>query len=111
MDVPTPQHAVAALAAFVRQRLVDVGDTLAPLWSRRDEAGDRADDAHNAHGGAPLSPVTLVVCAGAPFAPTPQARVRLLRQAHASGVLTGDAPGTLPAIGGPRMPAALGAPR
>jgi hypothetical protein len=101
MDVPTPQHAVAALAAFVRQRLLDVGDTLAPLWSRRDDAGDEATS----------SPVTLVVCAGAPFAPTAQARVRLLRQAHASGVLSGDAPGALPAIGAPRMPAALGAPR
>lgn len=100
MDVPNPQHAVAALAAFVRQRLQDVGGTLAPLWSRRDEPDEEG----------PSSPATLIVCAGAPFAPTAQARARLLRQAHASGVLTGDAPGALPAIGGPRAAAALGAP-
>jgi hypothetical protein len=31
MDVPTPSRAVAAFASFVRERLTEVGGTLAPL--------------------------------------------------------------------------------
>ena len=33
MDIPTPPQAVVALAAFVRDRLNEVSDTLSPLWS------------------------------------------------------------------------------
>ena len=48
---------------------------------------------------------TVIVAAAAPFAPTAQARARLLRQAHASGLLTAReaelAQGEQRAIGAP----------
>ncbi len=88
MEIPTPPQAVVALAAFVRQRLSEVGDTLSPLLGRRDDgavvpAGDvdasRTTARHLA---------MVIVGAAAPFAPTSYARARLLRQMHASGLLT-----------------------
>jgi hypothetical protein len=72
MDVPTPSRAVAAFASFVRERLTEVGGTLAPLWARR-EGGEVS---------------MVIIGAAAPFAPTSHARARLLRQAHASGLLS-----------------------
>jgi hypothetical protein len=87
MDVPTPPHAVLALAAFVRQRLAEVTDTLAPLWTRRDDV-EVLPDGHGRDGHPAATHLAMViVAAGAPFAATSHARVRLLRQMHASGLL------------------------
>jgi hypothetical protein len=74
---------LAGLAAFIRGRLGEVGDSLVPLLARRGEApaaltGDRALDATR----------QVVVSAAAPFAPTSYARARLLRQMHATGLLS-----------------------
>jgi hypothetical protein len=90
MDVPTPPSAVAAFAAFVRQRLADVGETLPPLWTRRDEP-EALPATTSGDGGARTAAKHLamvIIGAAAPFAPTSHARVRLLRQAHASGLLS-----------------------
>jgi hypothetical protein len=70
------------LAAFLRARLGEVGDTLAPLWSRRDEARTAMADE------ATRELAVAVVGAAAPFASTSYGRARLLRQMHASGLLT-----------------------
>jgi hypothetical protein len=98
-------NVIAAFAAFVRQRLADVTAPLAPLLGRRDEAAPPARrDAIEPAGRRSIAMV--IVAAAAPFAPTAHARARLLRQAHASGVLsareTEDALGELRAIGAPR---------
>lgn len=97
MDAPTPSNAVVALAAFVRQRLADVtetiGGTLAPLWPVRREDAEVVPAGRGSRPSAELSTARhlamVIVGAAAPFAPTPQARVRLLRQMHASGLLSG----------------------
>lgn len=90
-DAPPPANAVAAFAAFVRARLAEVSETLAPLWSsRRDEP--EVLPARTAESQSALAAARhlamVIVGAAAPFAPTPQARLRLLRQMHASGMLT-----------------------
>jgi hypothetical protein len=110
MDVPTPTAALAAFAAFVRHRLSGVGDALlssvgdallsgvgdallsgvgdapAPIWPRRDNGE-----------------LMVLVGAAAPFGTTSYARVRLLRQAHASGLLTAhETERAVAAIGAPR---------
>ena len=77
MDLPTPQGAVAALATFVRSRLAEVSETLAPLLGR---GGTPARN--------PRQVATAIVAAAAPFATTSYARARLLRQLHASGLLS-----------------------
>lgn len=77
MDLPTPQDAVAALATFVRSRLAEVGETLAPLLGRGEAAARH-----------PRQVATAIVAAAAPFATTSYARARLLRQLQASGLLT-----------------------
>ena len=92
MDVVTPPQAVAALAAFVRQRLVEAAETLVPFLVRNDDVEvlppgkgivrSRRSDI------AARNVAMVIVGAAAPFAPTPQARVRLLRQMAASGLLT-----------------------
>ena len=65
-------------------RLGEVGDTIAPLWSRRDDGRPAVGTGHD----AVLRPVAVeVIGAVAPFAPTSYARARLLRQMHASGLL------------------------
>ena len=88
MDLPTPQGAVVALAAFVRQRLADVGDTIAPLLTRREGgAVDRIQAGEQAHRTARQF-AAVIVAAAAPFASTSYARARLLRQMHASGLLS-----------------------
>jgi hypothetical protein len=104
MDLPTPPQAVAALAAFVRDRLNDVSGTLSPLWNR---------DAGEPHGQDPAEPhgevqpaermhpdrslvasarqlALVIVGAAAPFAPTSYSRARLIRQMYASGLLTDE---------------------
>jgi hypothetical protein len=114
-------NVVAAFAAFVRQRLSVVGSTvratvratataplapLAPLVPRlRRESGDLVpanDDQRRDRRNIAM----VIVAAAETFAPTAQARARLLRQAHASGVLsareTEDALGELRALGAPR---------
>ena len=93
MEAPTPSNAVVALAAFVRQRLADVtgtiGGTIAPLLARR-ESGEvlPATRAPRAEASTARQLAMVIVGAAAPFAPTPQARIRLLRQMHASGLLS-----------------------
>jgi hypothetical protein len=87
VELPAPPQAVVALASFLRQRLSEVGDTLAPLLNRRDDAAlDSGADA-DARGSA-RQLAMVIVGAAAPFAPTSYARARLLRQMHASGLLT-----------------------
>ncbi|MDP9092419.1 MAG: hypothetical protein M3N95_05605 [Actinomycetota bacterium] len=89
MDIPTPSHAVAAFATFMRERLAAVGGTLAPLWARR-EGGEVLPSGANVDpdaAGPARRFAMVIVGAAAPFAPTSHARARLLRQAHASGLL------------------------
>jgi hypothetical protein len=89
MDIPTPPQAVAALAAFVRDRLADVSDTLSPLRKGREQRTEliAADKSVVA---AARQFATAVVGAAAPFAATSYSRARLIRQMHASGLLTDD---------------------
>ena len=100
MELPTPQGAVVALAAFVRQRLTEVGDTIAPLLNRRDAASaDRIQAGEQTHRTARQF-AAVIVAAAAPFASTSYARARLLRQMHASGLLTEqEAEQTIDALG------------
>jgi hypothetical protein len=90
MDLPRPPQAIAALATFLRDRLTEVSDTLAPLWVRRD--GEllpaRVDDASVVATARQLAMV--IVGAAAPFATTSYSRARLIRQMHASGLLTDE---------------------
>ncbi|HJQ42150.1 MAG TPA: hypothetical protein VJ831_03620 [Jatrophihabitantaceae bacterium] len=84
-----PQQVVAAFASFVRQRLAEVGGTLAPLLTRRTDA--EVVPARSGNEGAIAGArhvAMMIVGAAAPFATTSHARARLLRQAHASGLLT-----------------------
>jgi hypothetical protein len=88
MAVPTPTNVVAAFASFVRDRLADVGGTLAPGWTRHgDGVVVRTGEHHDAVGTA-RHLAMVIIGAAAPFAPTSHARARLLRQAHASGLLS-----------------------
>ncbi|WP_375482901.1 hypothetical protein [uncultured Jatrophihabitans sp.] len=91
MDIPSPPQAVAALASFVRDRLSEVSGTIAPLLIRGGQLDvvpvtehDRSviDQARQLAG--------VIVGAAAPFAPTAYSRARLIRQMHASGLLTDD---------------------
>jgi hypothetical protein len=85
MEIPTPPQAVVALAAFVRQRLSEVGDVLAPLLTGKDESASVELEASRS---TARQFAMVIVGAAAPFAPTSYARARLLRQMHASGLLT-----------------------
>lgn len=92
MEIPTPPQAVVALATFVRDRLVGVSETIAPLWKLR---GDEVEIVTSV--GEDTSVVaaarqlaTVIVGAAAPFAATSYSRARLIRQMHASGLLTDD---------------------
>jgi hypothetical protein len=93
MEIPTPPQAVVALAAFVRDRLADVSGTLAPLWVRGDGAevlpalGQEPDRSVLA---TARQLALVLVGATAPFAPTSYSRARLIRQMHASGLLTDE---------------------
>ena len=94
MDVPKPPQAVAALAAFLGERLNTVSDTVAGLLARR-EGGRQGGELPAAE--ADRSMVTaarelalVIVGAAAPFAPTSYSRARLIRQMHASGLLTDE---------------------
>ena len=94
MQLPTPPRAVAALAAFLRERLADVSDSLAPLWVRRDgvdivPARDR-ESADYSVVGAARQLAMVIVGAAAPLATTSYSRARLIRQMHASGLLSDE---------------------
>ncbi len=93
MDVPNPTQAMAALAAFVRERLGEVthtlGPALTPLW-RRDPHDPAGRHDLPAAVGAARQFATAVVGAAAPFAATSYSRARLIRQMHASGLLTDE---------------------
>jgi hypothetical protein len=67
-----------------------MSDTLAPLWSRRDGelVPARADDASVVAAARQLAMV--IVGAAAPFATTSYSRARLIRQMHASGLLSDE---------------------
>lgn len=89
MDLPRPPQAIAALATFLKDRLAEVSDTLSPLWSRRDDVVPaRVDDASVI--GAARQLAMVIVGAAAPFATTPYSRARLIRQMHASGLLSDE---------------------
>jgi hypothetical protein len=88
MAVPIPTNAVAAFANFVRERLSDVGGTLAPLWPRRPGVELIGPDHPHEDVGPARHLAMVIIGAAAPFAPTAHARARLLRQAHASGLLS-----------------------
>ena len=75
-----PLRTLSDLAAFIRDRLAEV-------VPRRPESGPRAITDGRAAGDAETA-ATVIVAAAAPFAPTSFARARLLRQMHASGLLT-----------------------
>ena len=121
--MPEPEsNVVVAFAAFVRQRLSEVGSTvratvratasaplapLAPLVPRlRRESGDLVPATRDEQQRDRRNIAMVIVAAAETFAPTSHARARLLRQAHASGLLsareTEDALGELRAIGAPR---------
>lgn len=90
MDIWTPPQAVAAVAAFVRDRLVEVTGTIAPRGHRRDGEVLPAigQDRSGVTGARQVAMV--IVGAAAPFAPTSYARARLIRQLHASGLLSSE---------------------
>jgi hypothetical protein len=92
MELPGPPAAVAALAAFVRDRLSGVSDAVAPLLARRD--GTDAPVTAGREAPAVLSAARqvalVIVGAAAPFASTSYSRARLIRQMHASGLLTDE---------------------
>lgn len=91
MDLPSPPQAVVALAAFVRDRLAEVSGTIAPLWNRRDDVEVLPAAGHDhAVVTAARQLALVIVGAAAPFAPTSYSRARLIRQMHASGLLTAD---------------------
>lgn len=94
MDLPAPPQAVTALATFVRERLAEVSDTLAPLWARRDGVEVLPARARE-HGdysvlAAARQFAMVLVGAAAPLATTSYSRARLIRQMHASGLLTDE---------------------
>ena len=90
MHLPTPQPpAVAALAEFVRDRLNEVADTSRPCSERGGARSCRRRPSSDARGRPPRSRASIVGAA-APFAPTSYSRARLIRQMHASGLLTAD---------------------
>lgn len=90
MDLPRPPQAITALATFLRDRLADVSDSLAPLWSRREGelVPARSDDASVL--GAARQLAMVIVGAAGPFATTSYSRARLIRQMHASGLLSDE---------------------
>lgn len=98
MDLPAPPQAVTALAAFLRDRLAEmsgtVSGTLAPLWGRRD--GAEVVPARSSESGdysviaAARQFAMVLVGAAAPLATTSYSRARLIRQMHASGLLTDE---------------------
>jgi hypothetical protein len=73
--------ALESLALFLRATIAEVGDSLAPLLHR--EGRPSADSKVRAQQVA-----AVITTAAAPFAQNAYARARLLRQMHASGLLT-----------------------
>lgn len=88
MELPAPPQAVRALAAFVRERLADVSETLTPLWNRSESELARLSGEQRVVVATARQFATVITGAAAPFAPTSYARARLVRQMHASGLLT-----------------------
>ena len=91
MDLPRPPQALTALASFLRDRLAEVSDSV----FRNDRArrdGEllpaRSDDATVVAAARQFAMV--LVGAAAPFATTSYSRARLIRQMHASGLLTDE---------------------
>jgi hypothetical protein len=77
-----PLTSLAGLAVFIRERLTEV----APLWPRREDGPPALTDARER--AAVADAATVIVAAAGQFAPTSFARARLLRQMHASGLLS-----------------------
>ena len=90
MELPRPPQAITALATFLRERLAEVSDSLAPLWARREGelVPARSDDASVIAAARQLAMV--IVSAAAPLATTSYSRARLIRQMHASGLLSDE---------------------
>jgi hypothetical protein len=94
MELPLGRQApqaITALATFLRDRLTEVSESFAPLWGRR-EGGEvlpaRTGDASVVAAARQLAMV--IVGAAAPFATTSYSRARLIRQMHASGLLSDE---------------------
>jgi hypothetical protein len=85
VEIPNAPRAVAALAGFLRDRLDEVTATLAPLWARREDSALE----HTAVASA-RQLTMVIVAATAPLARTSYSRARLIRQMHASGLLTDE---------------------
>jgi hypothetical protein len=83
---------VAGLAAFIRARLGEVGETLVPLLRRAEARAALPGSPGDAGAGEAVLEQArqVIVSAAAPFAPTSFARARLLRQMHACGLLSED---------------------
>jgi hypothetical protein len=90
MEIPARSQAVVALAAFVRDRLAEVSGTLAPLWSRRDGVEALPALEQDSVVATVRQLAMVLVGAAAPFASTSYSRARLIRQMHASGLLTDE---------------------
>jgi hypothetical protein len=90
MPAALPSSVVAAFAAVVRHGLSTIGSTMSTVSGAVGPLRPRPEAAElERRGATPDARVAMVVVsAAAPFATTPQARGRLLRQAHASGLLT-----------------------
>lgn len=83
MDLPLARQApqaLTALASFLRDRLTGVSDTVFRN-TRSDEASVVA---------AARQFAMVIVGAAAPYATTSYSRARLIRQMHASGLLTDE---------------------
>ncbi|WP_375476145.1 hypothetical protein [uncultured Jatrophihabitans sp.] len=89
-------QAVVALAVFVRDRLAEVSVTFGPGGAARATAPRNASRALAAR-----QVSTAIIGAEAPFAANSYARVRLLRQLHAAGMLSAAGRRADPALAPP----------
>jgi hypothetical protein len=85
MKRPDPQHAVVALASFLRRRLSEVGSLLPLRRFAKQQPPAQLELVRQQREVA-----ALIVAASEPFATTSFARARLLRQLHAAGLLSQD---------------------
>ena len=86
----------------------EVSDAIAPLWTRRDEGTEvlpaAGRDAPAVRRPPPAQLAMVIVGAAAPFASTSYSRARLIRQMHASGLLSADEVRRTSAVLGPAAP-------
>jgi hypothetical protein len=85
MQRSDPQHAVVALASFLRRRLSEVGSLLPLRRFAKQHTPAQLELVRQQREAA-----DLILAATEPFATTSFARARLLRQMHAAGLLSQD---------------------